>query len=82
MGGKEGEFVGEGRKELGGWREVVEGGRCLCHGTKQALLCTVLMSAMFDYSCCHKFRAEQKFRAIDFACLFPTLKIKNIIFLF
>ena len=28
MGGKEGEFVGEGRKELGGWREVVEGGRC------------------------------------------------------
>ena len=34
------------------------------------------------YSRGHKFRAGQKFRAIDFTCLFPTLKIKNIIFLF
>ena len=66
----------------GGGREVSNSPTCMCLGTKQALLCTVLMSAMFDYSCCHKFRAEQKFRAIDFACLFPTLKIKNIIFLF
>ena len=32
------------------------------------------------YSGRHIFRARQKFRAIDFTCLFPTLKIKNIIF--
>ena len=66
----------------GGGREVSNSPTCMCLGTKQALLCTVLMSAMFDYSCGHKFRAGQKFRAIDFAYLFPTLKIKNIIFLF